>query len=304
MTNATATCPTVEARPFERLPAGERPVDRYAHLPGLRVHYQDYGGDGRPIVLLHGLASSSLIWGMVGPQLAKTNRVVALDQRGHGLTEKPATRYDFATVTGDLASFVDQLGFRRPVIVGHSWGAHVALEYAARHPERVGAVVLVDGGVEALDGRSWDEVERELAPPDLTHLTQPELVAQVREWDWGQFWNDHVQATLLSLFDVARDCTVRPRLDWANHLRILRAVWEQQLEDIYPRVRRPVLIVPASDGADSTAADPKREKVGRALGLLSSAEVRWFDDSTHDLPLQRPHELAAVVGEFANRDVK
>ena len=274
-------------------------IGRYVQLPGLRAHYLDFGGQGRPVVLLHGLASSSRIWSIVARALARTNRVVALDQRGHGLSAKPDTGYDVATVAGELAAFIDELRLRRPVIVGHSWGAHVALEFAARYPEVAAGVVLVDGGIEALDGKSWAEVEREMAPPDLSHLTPAGLIAQVREWDWGRFWNADVEATLLSLFELAADGTVRPRLSKRNHMQILRAVWEQSLPDVYAAMVAPVAIMPAIGGPEE--AVEKRRQVARARALLRQSTVRWFPDSSHDIPLEHPAELAKAIGSFASK---
>ena len=62
--------------------------------------------------------------------LSQQFRVVAIDQRGHGETFKPETGYDFDTVVSDLHTFMDALDISSPIIVGHSWGADVALEYA------------------------------------------------------------------------------------------------------------------------------------------------------------------------------
>ena len=64
-------------------------VDKFAAVNGMQFHYVDWSGEGRPIVLLHGLASNSRIWDMVAPILHLMYRVVALDQLGHGATDKP-----------------------------------------------------------------------------------------------------------------------------------------------------------------------------------------------------------------------
>ena len=155
-------------------------TDNFVNLNGLRFHYREYAGpglrpegfgvsaqpnaqpEGRPIVLLHGLASNSRWWLLVGPLLARRFRVLALDQRGHGESDKPDDGYDFATVTGDLAAFVDALELERPVVVGHSWGGEIALEYAATYPERAAGAVLVEGGfmeVSARPGATWERTQ-------------------------------------------------------------------------------------------------------------------------------------------------
>src|SRR5579884_2465458 len=85
-----------------------------------------------PLLLLHGLASASRIWDLVAPILAQDRRVIALDQRGHGRSEKPDTGYDFATIVADDVAAAAKLGLgERYAVAGHSWGANVALELAA-----------------------------------------------------------------------------------------------------------------------------------------------------------------------------
>ncbi len=103
------------------------PRDQLVTLNGLSFHYRDWGGKGQPVVLLHGLASTSHIWDFVAPILAANNRVVALDQRGHGESDTPGNGYDFRTVAGDLKAFIDSIGVTQPVVIGHSWGGDVAL---------------------------------------------------------------------------------------------------------------------------------------------------------------------------------
>src|SRR5262245_49905644 len=82
---------------------------------GVRLHYRAWGGPARasasyaPLVLLHGLASTAHIWDLVAPRLAQGRRIVALDQRGHGLSDKPDEGYDFATIVADDISALDQL---------------------------------------------------------------------------------------------------------------------------------------------------------------------------------------------------
>src|SRR5438552_915067 len=74
-----------------------------APTTGLALHYRDWGGAGRPIVLLHGLASSSRIFDLLAPLLRPYGRVVALDARGHGESAKPDDGYDFPSIVADVA---------------------------------------------------------------------------------------------------------------------------------------------------------------------------------------------------------
>ncbi|MCX6048063.1 MAG: alpha/beta fold hydrolase [Chloroflexi bacterium] len=89
-----------------------KPTDKTINLAGLNFHYLEWGGTGTPIILIHGLASTVHIWDLVAPHLIAQGRVIALDQRGHGLSDQPATGYDFASITTDLANFVNALGIK------------------------------------------------------------------------------------------------------------------------------------------------------------------------------------------------
>jgi pimeloyl-ACP methyl ester carboxylesterase len=114
---------------------------------GVLFHTQELGAGERPaVVMLHGLLVGSLAawYFTAAPALAASRRVLLYDLRGHGLTERVRSGYDVATMAADLAALAD--GFeRRPIdVVGHSFGALVALRFALDRPERVRRVVLVE----------------------------------------------------------------------------------------------------------------------------------------------------------------
>ncbi len=285
-------------------------ADKFVTLSGLRFHYREYGAanvDARPIVLLHGVASNARIWITVGPLLGEHFRVYALDQRGHGESDKPDSGYDFSTVVGDLTGFISELGLEKPLVVGHSWGGNVALDYAATHPDGLAGLVLVDGGfmeMSARPGMTWERAERDLAPPVLTHLTPAQLIEGAKRWELGTFWSEEVEAALMGNFEVAEDGTIRPYLRRENHMQVVRALWEQKPSELAPLVRCPVLFAVADRQAEGRAAEwieMKREAVAGLQKVMKDCEVAWFSDTIHDIPLQRPAELATTIAGFAGK---
>ena len=176
------------------------PVSEVLSLPtgiGMRVmRWEPVGSSatsvtGRPVVLVHGLASNARLWDGVARRLAASGRrVVAIDQRGHGLTSKPDSTYTMAEVADDLAACVAVLGWESPVLVGQSWGGNVVLETSARHPGLAGAVACVDGGFIRLRERfpDWDDCARALAPPRLagTPLTTMRQWVERSAADWPE----------------------------------------------------------------------------------------------------------------------
>ena len=282
-------------------------VDREITVHGLRLAYREYAGEGRPLVLLHGVASNARIWLPVAPLLTPRFRVLAVDQRGHGQSDKPSSGYDFPSVVEDVREFVEALELELPVVAGHSWGGNVALEYAARHPEQVAGLVLVDGGfmeISARPGMTWERAERELAPPDLTHLTPAQLIEGAKRWELGAIWNDAVEAALLGNFEVTEAGTVRPRLRREHHMQVVRALWEQRPSELYRDVRCPVLFVLAEREGEARMrewTEMKRAAVERAQERLADCQVLWLKETVHDIPLHRPRELAQAIETFALR---
>jgi pimeloyl-ACP methyl ester carboxylesterase len=119
---------------------------RAVEANGLRLRLYEWGEPGRPpALLLHSLAAHSHWWDWSAPLLAGRFSVAALDLRGHGQsawTEPPA--YRAADYASDIVAVLDLLGWRSPLVIGHSLGGYVGAYLAARYPERVGALVIAD----------------------------------------------------------------------------------------------------------------------------------------------------------------
>jgi pimeloyl-ACP methyl ester carboxylesterase len=132
------------------LSSSSTPVERMVEVEGawLRARVEEPGqGAGDPdapaIVFLHGYGSRLEGWRVVQPALAAAHRTVSFDQRGFGLSERPAGAYGPEAHARDAVAVLDALGIDRAIFVGHSYGAGVALRVALRHPERVRGLVLV-----------------------------------------------------------------------------------------------------------------------------------------------------------------
>jgi pimeloyl-ACP methyl ester carboxylesterase len=275
-----------------------KPTDRTAPGDGITLHVRDWGGVGTPVVLLHGLASNARIWDGVAPRLVASGlRVVALDQRGHGGSEQPDHGYDFATVCRDLAAALAALGVNRPILVGHSWGANVALQYAAERAGAVAGLALVDGGLVAVGdrpGMTRELARRRLAPPRFA-VPLEDWLDRARRFGAGAGRDGWVRDYLRAGVDVDDRGVARSRFRFDNHMQVVDALHDQRPAALYPLARCPVLLCPAGDdpGGD------KRDAVERALRLLPDARATWFEDTMHDIPLQRPAELAAELARFA-----
>jgi pimeloyl-ACP methyl ester carboxylesterase len=282
------------------------PEDTYISLPNgtpIRLHYLDWGGPGRSLILLHGLASSCRIWDFMAPILAERFHTFALDQRGHGLSDQPGS-YTFDDTTGDLVAFIEALNLERPVIAGHSWGAGVALRFAADFPETPSAVALIDGGfVERSSTQTWEQAEAMMRPPEINGVPVETFVGFMKRWpDIAPIWSEQLSEIVLSNLDV-RDGKVYRRLPIPDHMKIAREIWEQDTSLLWERVRCPVLMVPAlkesGDPRSQLWTKVKLQGIETAKRKLKDATVVPMDDTIHDIPVQRPKELAAAIIDFA-----
>jgi pimeloyl-ACP methyl ester carboxylesterase len=114
-----------------------------ASVNGIQLHYV-IGGQGDPVVLLHGWPQTWYEWRHVMPALAKNYTVIVPDLRGLGDSSKPVTGYDGKTTAEDIYQLVSQLGFKDIFLVGHDFGGQVGYSYAAAHPNEVKRLVILD----------------------------------------------------------------------------------------------------------------------------------------------------------------
>jgi pimeloyl-ACP methyl ester carboxylesterase len=118
-------------------------TSRYVDTGEVRLHAV-IGGEGPPLLLVHGWPENWYAWRLLMPELARNFEVIAVDQRGMGISDKPEGGYDAGTLAGDLVALMDVLGHERFALVGHDTGYIISYALAADHPERVDRVVLAE----------------------------------------------------------------------------------------------------------------------------------------------------------------
>ena len=282
------------------------PHDEYTRFGGLQMHIRNWGGDGSPVVLLHGLASTCRIWDLTAPILARDFSVIAVDQRGHGDSGKPEDGYEFTSVGNDVAALLEGRGIERPILVGHSWGADVALEVSVAQPDLLQGIVFVDGGTIEPSARydTLDDALVQMAPPDFRGVTPAQFMERVKSGgQWATLIAEHgkpAEEIILANFATLEDDTLRAKLSRENHLSIIRALWEHHPPQLYQKVPCPVLMMPARQLANPAAAEravSRAESVATAERLLPRSKTVWMEDSIHDVPVQRPKLVAATIRE-------
>ena len=164
-------------------------TERFAKVNGIRLRYL-IGGQGSPVVLLHGYAETSHMWRPIMPSLAERHTVVVPDLRGAGGSAKPQSGYDKKTMAADIRELTSWLKLDRVRIVGHDIGLMVAYAYAAQFPEAAERVVLMDAFLPGIG--NWKDV---WLLRDLWHFhfygEVPLALVKGRERIYLEhFWND------------------------------------------------------------------------------------------------------------------
>jgi len=124
-------------------------TSRYVDTGDLRQHVVT-GDDGPPLLLVHGWPQTWYAWRLVMPVLARDFSVVAVDQRGTGLSGKPPGGYDTGTLAGDMVALMDGLGHRRFAVAGHDTGMWIGYALAADHPDRVDRLAVAETPIPGL----------------------------------------------------------------------------------------------------------------------------------------------------------
>lgn len=285
-----------------------QPVDAFVVANGLRLHYRRWQPleerpELPPLVLLHGLASASHIWNLVAPLLAEHGySVTALDQRGHGESDKPASGYDYETIIADGADAIEGLRIVKPALVGHSWGASVALQYAVTYPERVTSLTLVDGATNQLSQRpGWTREQAliDLAPPRFAGTPRETFLSYFKSGPLGQQWTPELEDSVLHIVQLRDDDTVAPRLDFENHLQIISAMWDQPTVELYRRAQCPIKLIVAEQRPNSEEQrnffERRNAGIERIQSIVPLLQVVRMPDTIHDIPLQRPLKLAQEI---------
>ena len=280
---------------------GCKPTECWADVRGLRMRYLDWGGDGAPILALHGLASSAHWYDIVAPLLRDRYRIIAPDQRGHGKTTQATDGYGWHSVASDAVALLDAVGIARAAVFGHSWGGNVAVSVAAHFPERVSALVMIDGGFfspQMLPGATWEAFSQRLAPRDVSG-TRAEFLARMR----GQLavcWSAEIERIVQTMV-YERDGRIYDILRPENQAQVIRAMWDDPASDMWPRIRCPSLILPAGPSAERANTDfarTRRRMVELAAAGIPDCRVNWIADTIHDIGYHKPRELAAAIGGF------
>ena len=289
---------------------------------GIRLHYLAWDPvqhsdkqadieDALPLVMLHGLGATAETWRLVAPYLGRQHMVVAFDLRGHGESEQAESGYDFETVAEDVVHGMAALGLGKVALIGHGWGARIALVLAVRHPALVSHLVLVDCPM--IEPRHWPGMTRSRfiqQKPDLQMYVSRDAFLTTIQQEMSSFWSPEIASILLSFVKELPNGTLEERLQPVCQQQIRQALWEDRALSYYGKIRCPVLLIPAAAQPQPGGNPPEKlenaEEFAAAKGFMAAQVARiiprctvlWMPDTAHDIQLHRPQHLAAAIVSF------
>ena len=263
-------------------------MDRVSHgfvqSDGLRLHYLDFGGHGRPILCLHGVTGHAWVWHGVARILSSAARVVSVDMRGFGDSQWSAEqRYTTDDHVHDLATVVDSLRVDQVDVTGSSWGGLVGIAYASAYPDRVRRLALVDVAPSSSQG------EEEVPPRQASYDYHEQAVAQERAA------NPHAPDDMI---EVAAAFGTRPGEQGRLYLKqdpYFLSRWPFRADDRWEQLaglEMPVLVVHAANGFIPGEVAEKMASTAKDATLVDIA------DSGHVIPVENPEALANALRSF------
>ncbi|HET7472254.1 MAG TPA: alpha/beta hydrolase [Candidatus Limnocylindrales bacterium] len=265
--------------------------------PGDRIHFQDWGGRGEPgVVLVHGLAASSWTWAPVARRLTAARHTVALDLRGHGLSDAPTEpgAYDLDVLGSDVVAVAEGSGLltegEAVVVAGHGFGAIVAAEAAGQLGDRCARLVLVDGGLDRLEdatGLDADEFLRGLDEPPEVMASMAGYLADRRSWDPGSWDPDQERAARAVVVETPAGRLVSATRPHALEAAV-RAMFGYDPADALGRVAAPIVAVRRITPGDETAT---------LAGAAAPPGIDVVEVAApgHNLPRYRPDDVTAAI---------
>jgi len=298
--------------------------------PNDRIHFLDWGGPTEPggrterdpgpggpterdpgpgappepgVLLVHGLGQTAWSWIAVARRLRRARRTVAMDLRGHGLSDAPTSGYEPETLADDVLAVAEGSGLMatpddRIVLAGHGFGAIVAAWAAALLGDRCAGLVLVDGGwtdLAAATGQESDEFARTLDEPPEILRSMTAFLADRRAFDPGTWDADQERAARTTVVETHAGRvvpTTRPHV----LARSVEAMFAFRPTVVLPSIEASIAALTAADDEDGTS-DRALEAAQAALEAAGRRPIRLarFPTDGHNLLRYRPREVAAAV---------
>jgi esterase len=266
-----------------------QPTDRFLEVNGLRIHYVDWGGEGKPpFVMVHGLDRVARTFDQLATRFTSKYRVLAIDMRGHGDSGwDPQGRYLVEDHVGDLEGVVGQLELRDLVLWGNSTGGRVVQVFAGKHPELVSRVISEDVGPER-PRQIADNYAKRVQQEQAGWASQDELLAQLRKS------NPRMSPAVLEPY-VRYGTKKRAdgRIEWKRDPQLVKGFVATELWRYVRNIKAPILYI---IGGRSNIVPPETQDELRKT--LPNAQLVTIPDVGHYPSDEKTDEVVTIVDRF------
>ncbi len=292
---------------------------------GVGLHYVDWGGRGRTVVLLAGLGGTAHLFRGLAPKLAERFRVLALTRRGHGRSQVPDSGYDLETLVADIGNFLHAKGIERAALVGHSFAGLEITRFAVLHPEQVEALIYLDALDVTLEPAPKPADNPALAALATTPLEEDlespaaYLAYHRRRPDLASVWCEAIEADKLEdmTIDGVRDPHAARARQRVVGPKLFEGLGPHRTPD-YAAVQAPMLAVVPMGRSNPFLAEAASEQLREAANrywvdrflprvqrrtqrfrdAVPGARVVELDTSNHSVFIAREDETVRAIFEF------
>ena len=279
LTIASAVNLSARATTADQSSAGE---SRFTKLDGARVHYVNYGKGSEALILIHGWTMNVDNWRDQVPELAKRNRVIAIDLPGHGMSDKPQVTYSMDLFARAVDAVLRDAKVKRAVLVGHSMGTPIARQFYRKYPDKTLGIVIADGPLRPFG-------EKAMLDAMTASLRGPNYKDAMGQLFAGMFGPN--------LSGEAQERIQASRLSTPQY--VLVSAWEAMGDPSIwgeDKINVPVLAIMAKN----PFFGPDLEQ--RYQGIAPNMDFRLWEGVGHFVMMDRPKEFNEAVLAFLDKN--
>ncbi len=226
------------------------PIMKKVKGDGININIAGWEGEGRPVLCIHGITANCRCWDVLVSAISPGYRVMAMDLRGRGLSDKPPTGYSIDHHLRDINCLLDDLGLDRVVLMGHSLGASISLAFGAEYPDRVDGVILIDGAGDLSQeqlNRVFEGIRPSLERLGKVYTSADAYMDVMKQAPYIQPWSPALETYYqYELEDVKEG--VKTNINPAHIVEEAGNVRKVDLSGYYSKLRCKVLILRATEG--------------------------------------------------------
>lgn len=257
----------------------------------MKLFYRTYG-EGQPVIILHGIFGISDNWVTIGRRLAEKFEVFILDQRNHGQSPHNDT-FNYFALAEDLYEFIEDHQLFSPILIGHSMGGKVAMNFALEHPHRVDKLIVVDMSVRAYPARQQHmDILNAMLSINFNEISSREEVEKII--------TKSVKSPQISQFILKNLYRIgKTRLAWRLNVDAIYNNIENVFEGIESPYTSDVPALFVKGGASNYILEEDYEMIQKKF---PNAQFVTIDNASHWVHADAPDELCAIFSNFLAKD--